>query len=321
MKKSTCAGKQLFDSSIWLWSVALVGMVSVGVPRAAAQVTTTSRGNGIAATGAGVVELEPQRLRLNMWVQAQGTDAKSAVKSLAAHKERVEQALAAMNADPESIRFSATRLSTGSDQPEEMQPALRMMRSQLGGPAIDLEQVPSVYTAKAALQAEWPLPTTDRDALAILPQGLLDQIKNRDLAGEENKPELSEEEQERFDEMQAMMEENFGGYPFGAETDAGPNVVFVAAVDRQQRLDATKQAFQRAEESAGLIAAAAAMKLGPLQSVMATQTNISNMRTVQYPWSNNAEEDPFDNAQEEVVTAPSPDTLRYSVSLTAAYGL
>lgn len=291
-----------------------------GMSAAVGQVATRGAGDGITATGMGVVELDPQRLRLDMWVQAQGKDAKSAVQSLAAHKERVEKDLKEMNADLESIQFSATRLSTGDDQPDEMKAAAQMMRRQMGQPALDTDDLPTIYTAKAALQVEWPLPTKDRDALAILPQGLLDQIESRDFAGEENKPELPEEQQERLEETQAMMQESIGSYSFGSESDSGPKIVFVAAVDRQQRMKATKQAFERARESAELIAEASGIDLGQLQKAAAAPTS-ANTRAMQYAWNSETESNPFDEVDETHVTASSPDTLEYIVSLTVVYGM
>ncbi len=152
------------------------------------------------ASATETVTLKPESLRLTMWIKAKASDSKAAVIALAEHKERVSKELVALKADKDSIQFSPTRVGAGGDS-DEQQRMIRMysrsMRSQAGGEA---PKMPVVVEAKCAVRAEWPLPIREGDALALLPATLAEQIEARDLAGNNSKAALSEEEQESMEE-------------------------------------------------------------------------------------------------------------------------
>ncbi|QDV87436.1 SIMPL domain-containing protein [Planctomycetes bacterium TBK1r] len=286
---------------------------------------SSSMPEGIVARGTAVVAVEPSALRLTMSIQAQGKDAKSAVRSLAAHKERVRKELGEMNADTDSIQFTSTQLSSGgnenSEQRQYMQ-MMQMMQRQMGQAAPDMDSVPTVYTATTSLKVDWPLPTKDADALSLLPQGLRDQISQRDFKGEKNKPEIDEESLEKMKEMQAMMDENYG-YSIDSSNSGGPNILFVGKISDEQRREAMKSAIEKAKKSAAVTAEALGVKLGKLKTLWPTENGGSSgassysayMASEMY-WSYDEEED---GEVGEDITANAIDGLRFQVSVFAVY--
>ncbi len=119
---------------------------------------------------------------------------------------------------------------------------------------------------RRAFRAEWALPTTDPDALALLPETLKEQIKARDLMGEKNKAALDKGQQEKLEEAQAAMQEN-GGYSSSNEENQPIAIMFVAKVDDDSRKRAAKEAFDRAKAQANLLASATGHKTGELMSL------------------------------------------------------
>ncbi len=301
--------------------VLLIGLLSPAMTVA----QSSSMPEGIVARGPAVVTVEPSALRLTMPIQAQGKDAKSAVLSLTAHKQRVRKELGEMNADTDSIEFTSTQLSSGgnenSEQRQYMQ-MMQMMQRQMGQAAPDMDSVPTVYTATTSLKVDWPLPTKDADALSLLPQGLRDQISQRDFKGEKNKPEIDEESLEKMKEMQAMMDENYG-YSMDGSNSGGPSILFVGKVGDEQRREAMKSAIEKAKKSAGMTAEALDVKLGKLKTLWPTENRSSSgsssysayMESEMY-WSYDEEED--EEAGEDV-TANAIDGLRFQVSVFAVY--
>jgi uncharacterized protein YggE len=222
----------------------------------------------IHATGQHELALEPQKLRLTLNIRAEGIDAKSAIESLIEHKERVKSELLAMKAEEDSIDFGAAQLSTGiPGMPAEMaRYGARMMAQVAGASNTDPSEAPKVYLAASRVRAEWPLPTTDADALAMLPETLKEQVKERDLMGEKNKAELDGPQQEKLEEIQAAMQENMGYYSSADETSP-VTVVFVAKVDEAQRKAAVSAAYERATAQARLLASVSGKSLGALKSL------------------------------------------------------
>jgi uncharacterized protein YggE len=232
---------------------------------------------GLSAVGSETVSVKPEKLRLIMWVKAQGDSAKAAVVSLAKHRDKVRSELETMKAVPASIVFSATRVSEGDgadsgDQNAMMRMQMRSM--QQGGSGDEIPEMPTVYTAKCAVRAEWGLPVQEGDALAILPTTLKEQITARDLAGENNKPELSEEAQERMEEFAAMAADSFG-YSYDGQ-NSGPQIQYVAQITPEARAQATQVAFKKAVAEVESVSKASGIEIGKLVGV----SNRSSMESI-----------------------------------------
>ena len=221
------------------------------------------------ATGRHELKLAPQKLRLSLVIRAEGTDGKSALESFMKHKERVKKALLEMKADEASIEFNSPLLTSGiAGVPEEYQSYVPRMFSRGGSqPAKhDPADYPKTFVATSRVKAEWPVPTTDADALALLPETLKQQIKARDLMGEKNKAKLDKAQQEKLEELQAAMQEN-GGYSSNNQEAQQISILFVAKVDEAARKAALKAAYDQALADANLLAAATGQKLGDLVSL------------------------------------------------------
>jgi uncharacterized protein YggE len=238
-----------------------------GVPQADAQLP--AKPASIHATGQHELKLPPQKLRLTLSIRAEGVDAKTAIESFLAHKERVKKELVAMKAEEASIDFGATQLSNGvAGMPAEMQGYESRFIAQVtrSSPNINAAEIPKLYQAVARVRAEWPLPTTDSDALALLPETLKEQVKARDLAGEKNKAKLDGRQQEKLEEIQAAMQENMG-YQSDSDQAAPFTVLFVAKVDDESRKKAFKAAYDRAVARAEMLSTVAGYKMGDLISL------------------------------------------------------
>lgn len=235
--------------------------------------------DGLVVQGTYSQRLKPQSVRLLMFVEAQGKDPKDAIKRLAEHKEKVRKELVAMKAIESSIEFRAPTVEMFTPgMPAQMQQYGRMramqMRAQMlggaGAAAPDAEseedKLPEIALAKSSLKVDWQLPTTDLDALAIVPKSLKEQVIQRDIAGKKNKIELDEEAQEKIDESMAMMREQMGYYQDEDQSDA-IQVLFVATVGTQDSALGTKGAFSRAVEQSKILAEAGGLKLGKLRGV------------------------------------------------------
>lgn len=277
--------------------------------------------DGVSAIGSKSIDVKPNRLRLVMWVQAQGKDAKAAITSLNAHKQRVSSELETMKADVASIRFSPTTLASGAgDNPQQQQ--MRRIQMQMRGMSGDNKapEFPETFTAKCALSAEWPLPVTEGDALALLPATLTEQIEKRDFMGKKNVPELDAKAKEQLAEMQAMMEDQYGYY--GSEEGAkGTTIYFVGDLPEEELKGAVKSAFEAADKKVQFLAEAAGLKLAKLKT-MAVSPDESELQQVYYGYQR-PEEYPsnFTEAGENSVIATSLAGLKKKVQVIVVYSV
>lgn len=287
----------------------------LGESGALGQVAFSGSVGPISGTATERVPLKPEKLRLVMWVQAKGKDPKSAITALNEQKARVKKDLESMKADSESVQFSASRVASD----ENGNPQRAMMRMQMQGrPNAKAAKPPAVFLARCAVKAEWALPVSEGDALAILPANLLDQIKSRDLEGKNVKPMLDGDAQEQLDEMESMMQEQY----YGSIPDAnGPRILFVARIPLEVRERAFQSAFKSATEDAQMLSKASAIKLGKPIGVSKTPSPYdyalsSYGRGYMDPTSMPAG---FIDDSEEIVTASQPDELFFRVTITIAY--
>jgi uncharacterized protein YggE len=279
-------------------------------------------GSGIMVSGSETIPVKPTKLRLVMWVKAEGTDAKAALQALAAHRTKVKQDLIAMKAEEASITFSGSRLQSGDNQ-DESASYVRMQMMRASGASPNEAAAPEVVTAMAAVKAEWSLPVQEGDALALIPATLKEQIKARDLAGEKNKAELSAEAQEQMEEMAAMMQEEYGYYGGGdAQAATAPKIDFLGSVSQEQVQLATKAAFNSAFGKASALADATGQKLGSLTSLY---NNTSNENMEDYAYMGYGQSKPYPTSltetDERVVAADNPEELQMRITVMAGYAL
>lgn len=283
--------------------------------------------DGISSVGTQLLKLKPSRLRLVMWVEAKGSDPKAAVTSLNAHKTRVQTELEAMKADASSIRFTATQLSTGGADPNQQQ-RMRYMQEQMREQGNEME-LPTVHTARAALSAEWALPVQEGDALALLPATLQEQIDKRDFAGKNNTPKLDAQAQEKMEELQAMMEDQYGGYYDSSESGTVPTIYFVASIPPDEVKQSVAKAFELAASKAKLLAEAAGAQLGKLKSVRTASSDdmsayAASMDPYAYsPYGRGMSGLPAElvRSNESTVVSPSIDNLQVNIGVIVTYSL
>jgi uncharacterized protein YggE len=287
----------------------------LGESGALGQVAFSGSVGPISGTASESVPLKPEKLRLVMWVQSKGKDAKSAITALNEQKARVKKDLESMKSDSESVQFSASRVA--SDELGNQQRAMLRMQMQ-GKPNAKAAKLPTVFLARCAVKAEWALPVSEGDALAILPANLLEQIKVRDLEGKNVKPMLDGDAQEQLDEMESMMQEQY----YGSSPEAnGPKILFVARIPLEVRERAFQSAFKNATEDAQMLSKASAIKLGKPIGISKTPSPYdyalsSYGRGYMDPASMPAG---FVDDSKEIVTASQPDELFFRVTVTIAY--
>ncbi len=289
--------------------------------------------SGLSASGSTEVAIVPTRLRLELQIQAEGRDAKTALKALADHKKAVQEGLIAMKAEADSIEFSGAQLSEaiagaaeGDSTPYgvAMQRAI-MMRGGLPAQAEDDSEPtgpPKIFRAKATVTADWKLPTKDLDALALLPETLKAQIAQRDLQGKKIKAELTEEEKEALSDYQRQVAQQ-GAYYSGQQPTPEVRVWFVGRLEGDQEKAALKQAYESAVANARLLAEAAGQKLGKIQVITQNDSMVDESQYVTYAY------DQFGNQQNrrrtkrgdgEVLSVSASD-LQKKVTVYVVFGL
>jgi uncharacterized protein YggE len=308
----------------WIKRILAVGilcLISAGIPLHAQQFQPYT---SVHAAGEHSVDLKPQKLRVTITMHAEGTDAKTAVRNLAEHKARVKQDLVTLKAEEDSIKFGSTQVGgvIGGMMPPVAEPLYSPVPPTTFGPPVTGNDT-KLFRAVATVTADWPLPTTDLDALALLPDAIRAQVEAHDLRGEKNKAELSPEEQERREEMQLHIPVQYSDY----EANQQIAVSFVAPIEPATRQDALKAAFEKAGAEAEMLAAAASRKRGELVRLHCTESfaaPILNYSPAPMAYPAPAFFQPYSGPMPQVeneVTASTPDGLKYSVQVTTEFGL
>jgi uncharacterized protein YggE len=308
--RTTIAAAALFLFAVWL--------------RPANAQTPVMTPGTVHATGQHAIKLAPQKLRLSLAIRAEGADAKSAIEAFVKHKDRVKKELVEMKADEASIEISSPQLSgsmAGMPQAWTSYPPRYFAEPPPVPGEARPETMPKVFVALAQVKAEWPLPTTDADALAMLPETLKEQITKRDLAGTKNKAQLDPSQQEQVEELQAKMQELMS---YATSTGEGQafTVLFVAKLDEETRKQAIKAAYDRAVAQAQTLAAATGHKLGDVVSLRCEDRPSSGVGDVQaqyaavsYPGVN------MFRADGDVALSTDPGGLGIGVKVDVAFAI
>ena len=309
----------------------LVGMLlTLVTPAADAQVDLAGRRAMVTATGSATIELSPERLRVKFRSHGEGATIKDAFAALRKQSDKDKAFLRSLEADPESIRTGLPKVQSTSEAAQQKQILDMLMRDGgvLGGggffqvaeaievaPAgkADDDGLRKVVTT-AEISAEWPLKSQGVEELWILREELSDKLTQRDIGGFLRINGLTADQLETIG---GQLRENMMGMGF-ANVYAGAQLQFVAAIPKQRRQLAMKQAFRNAKQNAEEIAASAGRTLGALLTVGATDQTEYIM--AQYGFAYGQQSDENTNSQHEI-SDPSPGPLKRVVTTSVAFEL
>lgn len=309
----------------------LAGMLLTLVTATAdAQVELAGRRAMVTATGSATIELSPERLRVKFRSHGEGATIKEAFAALRKQADKDKAFLRSLEANPESIRTGLPRVQSANEAAQQKQMLDMLMRDGgvLGGggffqvaeaievaPAgkADKDGLRKVVTT-AEISAEWPLKSQGVEELWILREELSDKLTQRDIGSFLRINGLTAEQLETIG---GQLTENMMDMGF-EKAYAGAQFSFIAAIPKQRRQLAMKQAFRNAKQNAEEIAASAGRTLGPLLTVGAT--DLENYIMAQYAFAYGQQSDENTSNQHEI-SDPSPGPLKRVFATSVAFEL
>lgn len=229
-----------------------------------------ARGQGAAGTisgvGVAVVERQPDVMRMDLQLSAEGKDAKEAIAKLKELETAARKKLAELGAAEASIKVNNVQIG-GAATSQQQQMAM-MMRQRMGrgaAPKAATPAAPSV-TATAALEAEWGLKGSGEER-AVIAYDVAQKVKAADLSGAKSKPRTPEEE-EQMEEMMAQMEQYGQQQPL----PGAPAFFYISRISDEEQATALADAFKKARDHATRLAKAAGAELGSISAVNSSMT-------------------------------------------------
>ncbi|MCO6044861.1 SIMPL domain-containing protein [Aeoliella sp. ICT_H6.2] len=274
----------------------------------------------IVGSGSATEKQKPTILRMRVQLTEKAGTAEEALQKLADRQEAARLQLESLGATADSIKVTdATFPAEGSDMQQQMQQMAMMQMRSVGRVPEGLKPVKSV-TFVCNVTAEWSLEQEDNQELLVFVSQLKDKVVEADLAGLNEPKQMTPEEEEMQAEMQQMMGNIYGGE---SETPGKPTFLYVAQVSDEARQQAMAKAFAKAKSQAEMLATAAGVELGPLQSLASGPGDSSSgfeyqyMRYMQAYTGVSTSEQPNENE----VIATTPDGLSLSASVMATFAI
>lgn len=276
-----------------------------------------------AATGNGrvVITRQPQALRMQVTLSADGKDIADAVAKMKEQETALGKKLAELGASEKSVEFGATQVGNGARVDPQQQYVQAMLARQRGRGAKPSTQPVSVGVS-ATVKAEWALKAGSPEELLIASYALQEKIKAAATVKKEMKA-TTPEEQEAMEEAVAMQVNN-GGVTAGP---GDPSFLYVCKVSEADRAAALAEAFQKAKSEAARLAKAAGTELGALKQLTAAVSapggadneQQAYMRMSMRQMGMNSPEIAEPNADE--ATAPIAGPLELQIVVTATFNL
>jgi uncharacterized protein YggE len=293
-----------------------IGLLTCGFARVA-------RGEGsegaITGTGSATIARQPNLLRMQIALNAEGKDMKEALAKLRATEAAARKKLLDLGASGPSVLLSDIRDGSVKSQ-REMQMEMIMMRQQGRAGKKPTTAQAKVVKLAATLKAEWPL-NGGGDELLTNSWSLVEKIKSADVGGKKNAPALSPEQQEEQEEQQAMAEQM--GDPSQPADPREPQFVYVARLSEDEQARAAAEAFAGAKAEAAHLAKAAGADLGALRqlsSQVAPAKNEDNENPY-YAYLANAMGGARTNPSISEAVGPQASEVSMRVVVTAAFAV
>jgi len=276
----------------------------------------------VSSVGNETVKLKPDELRLTVQLSEKGATLKEVLAKLKTRCDAAKLQVSQLAATKESIVVSEPTLAADMSEQERQMRQMMAMRGARGGRVPKALETPKVVTLSASLTASWPLTGKTAEEVLFFSHELQTKIEAADLAGLNEKKQLTPEEEELAAEAQ-----EFGGFgATGEETPGQPQFFFVGRITDQRRDQATQAAFGKAKAQAQRLATAAGAELGGLASLSSHQSQdtddspyanyaaaIQMMRQAQFAGGQS-------NDQEEAVSA-TPGEVSVQVLVQTTFSL
>ncbi len=219
--------------------------------RGLAQAAASAESVGIYGTGVAVIEREPNVLRLQQVVTADGKDVKEALAKLKGATEAATQKLTKMGAADGSVHISAPQPMDATNNVQMQR--MMMMRANLGGRRPQAGKAPApVVTLSSTVKAEWHLTAANLEALLVESQELQAKVKEADLGGDKAQ-KLTPEQEEAQAEAQQMGDNQ--------PNPRDPQFIFVHQLTKDDLTKARAEAYKKAHDEAESVAHAAGLEL------------------------------------------------------------
>ncbi len=273
-------------------------------------------------SGAGTVLVEHQAdtVRLSIQLSEKAPTIKEALAKLGDRSDAATLQLESLGAAKETIKLTGASIAGASPQQVQMQQMMiRQFRNQ-GREVPPGLTAPKSTAVRQTLTADWPLTGTHVERL-IMSNKIAKAVKDADLAGLKEPKELTPEEEELQEELEAMQNE-YGGYADDGQQKVGePLFIYVGTIRDEQRTKAVSEAFAKAKTQASQLANAAGAKLGELKSLRSNQNNeIGAYDYRSYGGFTQFLQSPRQPNENEVI-APVLEGLQFMVSVTATFAL
>jgi uncharacterized protein YggE len=247
------------------WSIAalLLNFVVASTPNRV--LADEMGGSKVTGTGAYELKKQPDILRVQVEVLAKARSAKDALAKLHEHRQSARAQLEALGASSATIEFSEPVVTSTLDPNEARMQAMMAQRAMMQGkkaPAKPKEAPPVVVSCM--LKGEIPLAPQTPEELLVHTHGLEERIKQADLGSVKSLKQNTPQEEEMNDaQMQAM------GMNGGDEQNVRglPVISYVKKLSSEERSQAVREAFKKAERQATELASAAGLVLGQVLSL------------------------------------------------------
>ncbi len=319
---------------VTLFALAALSIVS-GAGRGLAQRVPAPVPSGqVAATGQVHLLRPPTHLRMYMQVSGRGKTLEEALAALKERREAVAAKLDKLAAEKSSIEFSSPSVDEAAATQQRRMEMMLAQRLRAAGGAAKKGAKPAKppVSMVSQLSVQWRLKADNPEKLLLAADELREKVKAADLAGANEAPKLSPEEQEVAEEMAAEQSRQ------GNEEAAAPNeprFVFVARLTASERQKALAEAFAKARAQAAELAKAAGMELGSLASLSGEGGGNAGgvSQYVRTPWGGYSRNEEYDMVQQTIAAngggeehrneslAPKPDGVSFNFGVQATFAL
>jgi uncharacterized protein YggE len=233
-----------------------LGMAVLAPLSARGQATPGPDGT-VTANGTASIERNPELLRMQVALSAEGKDAREALTKLKDQEQAAREKLKKLGAAEASIDFGDPQAMAG-DRRQQME---QMIRQRTGRARPTTGPAQPGVTISVTLKAEWPLKGRAAEDLLVEAQELQGKVKAANLTSAAAAKPKTPEEEEEAEEAAALQTQN---------GEANPNEAayfFVSKISDEDRAKATADAFKKARAEAERLAKASGTELGALRQL------------------------------------------------------
>ena len=269
------------------------------------------------ASGTSAAYLKPELVRIAIPLYAHTLTAAESLELIRQRKQAALSRVQALSCLPNSVQFGSVTVESNAGDLKLNASSMRMLGAM--GNDVDIDDLPVLTTARVDMTADWTIPAgADEEAVLGIVEQLVQDLREQDVTGKEDRPEFSPKVEEAVKQLQMQTRTYISNTSRNDLEEI--RYAFVATPTSEEQQEVVRDAFADAKFQIDAMTDVVGVTLNDLIMVSSTISLKNNQSMVTHSYNGRNRIDIL-QANEDEILAPYYKSLELSARVQVQFAV